>query len=114
MNHWRKTLPEKYKYLDSIIAWRVFLNSIYFASTPALNIDVEIDNRFRKVITYSPKENVIKDVVFFIGKAVTDNLVIDQNELLEAKWVNANDAKNYFNYQDNIDVFEEALEYLSN
>ena len=30
------------------------------------NIDVEIDNGFRKVITYSPKAGVMKDVVVFI------------------------------------------------
>ena len=60
------------------------------------NIDVEIDNKFRKVITYSPKEGVTKDVVFFIGKAISDDLKIDPNELLEAKWVGVNEVKNYF------------------
>ena len=76
------------------------------------NIDVEIDNKFRKVITYSPKEGVTKDVVFFIGKAISDDLKIDPNELLEAKWVNTKDAKDYFKYQETIDVYEEALRYL--
>ena len=76
------------------------------------NIDVEIDPNFRKVITYSPKEGVIKDVVFFIGKAISSNLIIDPNELLEAKWVNFKEAKDYFEYQDTIDVYKEALKYL--
>ena len=76
------------------------------------NLDVELDNKFRKVITYSPKEDVIKDVVFFIGKATSFDLVIDPKELLDAKWVNALEAKSYFNYQDTIDTYEAALEYL--
>ena len=76
------------------------------------NIDVEIDNRFRKVINYSPKVGVVKDVVFFIGKAISDNLVIDPKELLDAKWVNYKDAKDYFVYQETINVYEEALKYL--
>ena len=76
------------------------------------NLDVELDNKFRKVITYSPKEDVIKDVVFFIGKATSFDLVIDPNELMDAKWVNALEAKSYFNYQDTIDTYEAALEYL--
>ena len=76
------------------------------------NIDVEIDNKFRKVITYSPKENTIKDVVFFIGKATSDDLIIDQKELLDAKWVNAKEAESYFKYEDNKEVFKEALKYL--
>lgn len=76
------------------------------------NIDVEIDNRFRKVITYSPKENTIKDVVFFIGKAKSNDLIIDKSELLEAKWVNAKEVENYFEYEDNKEVFKAALKYL--
>ena len=76
------------------------------------NIDVEIDNKFRKVITYSPKEGVMKDVVFFIGKAISLDLIIDSNELLEAKWVGVNEVKNYFNYKENTYVFEEAIRYL--
>ena len=76
------------------------------------NIDVEIDNNFRRVITYSPKEGVIKDVVFFIGNAISDDLKIDPNELLEAKWVGKDEVKQYFNYKENNYVYQEALKYL--
>ena len=76
------------------------------------NIDVTIDNGFRKVITYSPKEGVMKDVIFFIAKAVSFDLKIDPNELIDAKWVDALEAINYFKYQDTIDVYNEALKYL--
>ncbi len=76
------------------------------------NIDVELDTNFRKVITYSPKEGVLKDVVFFIGKAISFDLKIDPKELLDAKWVNPDEVKDYLNYQDTIWVFEEAVNYL--
>lgn len=76
------------------------------------NIDVEIDNNFRQVITYSPKEGVLKDVVFFIGRAISDDIVIDSDELLDAKWVNALEAKNYFVHDDIKGVCQEALKYL--
>ena len=76
------------------------------------NIDAQIDTNFRKVITYSPKEGVIKDVVFFIGKATSFDIVIDPNELMDAKWVNALEARDYFIYQDTINVYEEAHKYL--
>ena len=33
------------------------------------NLDVIIDTNFREVITYSPYEGCIKDVVFFIAQA---------------------------------------------
>jgi 8-oxo-dGTP pyrophosphatase MutT (NUDIX family) len=76
------------------------------------NIDVEIDSDFRKVISYSPKKGVMKDVVFFIGKAISFDLKIDPKELLDAKWVNPDEVKDYLNYQDTIWVFEEAVNYL--
>ena len=76
------------------------------------NIDVEIDSKFRKVITYSPKKGVMKDVVFFIGKAISFDLKIDPKELLDAIWVNPGEVKDYLNYQDTIWVFEEAVNYL--
>lgn len=76
------------------------------------NIDVEIDDNFRQIITYSPREGVMKDVVFFIGKAISFDLIIDPIELLDAKWVNFIDAKDYFKYQDTIQVYEDALKYL--
>ena len=76
------------------------------------NIDVEIDNNFRKVITYSPKEGVLKDVVFFIGKATSFDIEIDPDELIDAKWVKPEEARDYFVYQDTIDLYEAALKYL--
>lgn len=76
------------------------------------NIDVEIDTSFRKVITYSPKEGVIKDVVFFIAKATSFDIKIDPDELLDAKWVNAIEAKNYFIHEDIKGVCKEALHFL--
>ena len=76
------------------------------------NIDVEIDSNFRKVISYSPKKGVMKDVVFFIGKAISFDLKIDPKELLDAIWVNPDEVKDYLNYQDTIWVFEEAVNYL--
>ena len=76
------------------------------------NIDVELDTNFRKVITYSPKEGALKDVVFFIGRAISFNLVIDPKELLDAKWVNVLEAKDYFVHEDIKGVCEEAIKYL--
>lgn len=76
------------------------------------NIDVKINNNFRRVITYSPKENVIKDVVFFVGEALSDDIIIDQNELYDAKWEEINKVKDYFNYKENIYILEEATKYI--
>ena len=38
------------------------------------NLDVIIDTNFREVISYSPYEGCIKDVVYFIAKATSDDI----------------------------------------
>ena len=37
------------------------------------NIDIEIDERFRYTTEYSPKEDVMKEVVYFLAKSVTND-----------------------------------------
>ena len=36
---------------------------------------------FRKMITYSPEENVIKDVIFFVGEATDDKITPQISEV---------------------------------
>ena len=38
------------------------------------NLDLIIDTNFREVISYSPYEGCIKDVVYFIAKAISDDV----------------------------------------
>lgn len=46
---------------------------------------------FRKIITYSPYYNTVKDVVFFIGKALNDEIIPQVSEIKTAEWVNVNE-----------------------
>ena len=41
---------------------------------------------------YSPKENVEKQVVFFVAKNITDNIIVQEEEVQGAKWLNIEDA----------------------
>ena len=45
------------------------------------NIDAIVIGQFKKTITYSPKRNVIKDVIYFIGKPTTFNIINGINYL---------------------------------
>ena len=38
------------------------------------HLDAIIDTGFRHMITYSPKPNVIKDVIFFVGRITTEDV----------------------------------------
>ena len=51
------------------------------------NIDAKIISDFRQVISYSPKINTIKDVVFFIGIPLSNDLKPQEIEAQEVKYV---------------------------
>jgi bis(5'-nucleosidyl)-tetraphosphatase len=50
------------------------------------NVTVEFIDGFREVSTYSPKQNVMKDVVYFLARAKTDNVVLQQSEVADYAW----------------------------
>ena len=75
------------------------------------NIDAKIIGDFRKVITYSPKENVIKDVVYFIGIPISYTLKNQIEEVSEATFIDTSLALNLISYEDEKQVLEEAIKY---
>ena len=75
------------------------------------NCDVEIIPGFREIITYSPKKNIAKDVIFFIGKTLNKELSPQLAEVQKADFVNYKEALNLLTYQDEKDLLKKALQY---
>ncbi len=75
------------------------------------NCDVEIIPGFRETITYSPKKNITKDVIFFIGKTLNKELSPQLAEVQKADFVNYKEALNLLTYQDEKDLLKKALQY---
>lgn len=61
-------------------------------------IDVVIDKNLRYVITYIPKKDITKDVVYFIAKAVNYNYTPQEEEVSRIKWVEINHANTILSY----------------
>jgi len=78
------------------------------------NLDVVLDTRFREVSTYSPKINVIKDVVFFIGIAKCDNVINQASEVKDSKWVEITDALNLVTFENDRKILKSAIIYINN
>ena len=76
------------------------------------NIDVSIDKNFRVVRTYSPKENVLKDVILFVGKAENDDVKRQECEIEKVMWLPFDKAFESLSYDTDRDVLEKAKEYL--
>lgn len=77
-------------------------------------INVTLDSSFRTVITYSPKENVLKDVVYFIGYSSLENILIDNNEIIDYKIVSFDKCLDVITYDEDKKVFNDVINYLEN
>ena len=56
------------------------------------NLDIEIIGNYRYKITYSPKEGVMKDVIYFIARNTSNNVKIQEKEVSDYGWYNYSDA----------------------
>ena len=80
------------------------------------SLDVKIDTNFREVITYSPKEGVIKDVIFFIAKDISNIDPKDNhdNEVNKLYYLPFNEAYNLLTYPSDKEVLKKAYQYITN
>ncbi len=77
------------------------------------NLDVDIDINFREVITYVVEATMnTKDTVFFIGQPKTNDVKLQETELIEYNWLEYEDALNRLTYYDTRKVLEKAYKYL--
>ena len=76
------------------------------------NIDVLIDPSFREVTTYSPFQDVMKDVVYFVGTPISNNLQKQEEEVSDVMWVHYEDALNIVTYDSDRSILENAINYI--
>lgn len=50
-------------------------------------IDIMIDSSFREVVSYSPKKDTVKDVIYFLGMAKNFDATPQPEEISQIKWV---------------------------
>jgi 8-oxo-dGTP pyrophosphatase MutT (NUDIX family) len=61
-------------------------------------LDVIIDPTFREIVTYSPRKDAHKTVVYFIAKARKHVFNPQAEEIAEIKWVDVGHAANVLTY----------------
>lgn len=79
-------------------------------------LSVILDNRYRQVVTYSPKKDVVKDVVYFVALAPSEvKAVAQESEISQVRWVDADKAVEYVSFDNDKKVLMGAIEhYLNN
>lgn len=75
-------------------------------------INTEIIGDFREVITYCPKENVEKDVVFFLGYATSNNIKIQEEEVQNVFWVTLKESIDVITFDKEKELIKRVIDYL--
>lgn len=70
------------------------------------NLDITIDKSIREVITYSPKEGVLKDVVYFLGKSKEENVILQESEVVDYLWLSYEECQERLTYQNDKDILK--------
>lgn len=76
------------------------------------NLTVEIDPRFRKVITYSPYHGCMKDVVYFVAKTDGNNMRPQESEVAACIFMPLDEAERTISHKSDFSVLSEADKYL--
>lgn len=76
------------------------------------NLDVEINEKFRYVETYSPAEDVEKDVVFFVAKKIGGDIQVQEEEVNKAQWLTCEEAMEVLTYVSSKNVLKKVMEDL--
>ena len=71
-------------------------------------IDVELNTSFREVVSYSPKRDTTKDVIYFLGKAKTFQYTPQEEEIAQIKWVEINLAHSFLTYDNDKKLVNKA------
>ncbi|MBQ5782473.1 MAG: NUDIX domain-containing protein [Oscillospiraceae bacterium] len=74
-------------------------------------VDVDIDTRFREVVTYSPKKDVIKDVIYFFAVAKGYETQKQESEVSEVRWVDADKVLKCVSYRNDKELVTKAIRF---
>lgn len=71
-------------------------------------INASIIEGFKEKITYCPKKGIEKDVYFFVGKPIDNNLVPQLSEVCEVNFFDIDETHKLITYEDEKNMFKKA------
>jgi len=75
-------------------------------------IDVIIDPSFREVISYSPKKDTQKDVIYFIARAQNYDFTPQEEEISQIRWVEISRAHMVLTYDNDKQLVNKARQRI--
>lgn len=76
-------------------------------------LDVLLDTSFRETVTYSPKRNTKKTVVYFVGIATSHELVPQREEIAELRWLEIGQAAGVLTYDNDKLTVNKAKAFIA-
>lgn len=73
------------------------------------NLDVEIDSKKRYTMYYTTDKGKYKEVVLFLAKKIGGELIKQDDEIAEARWVDMYDVTKILTYDNTKDLFNEIV-----
>ena len=77
------------------------------------NIDVLIDDGFRETVTFFPRRDTSKTVVYFVAKAVSRDARPQAGEISEMRWMEINRAADCLTYENDKIIAHKARAFIS-
>ena len=72
-------------------------------------MDIEVDTNYRYTTSYRPKEGVMKEVIFFLGKVIGGELKPQEKEVSEVKFIPFDEAENSLTHEDTKEILRQVL-----
>ncbi len=76
-------------------------------------LKAELDTNFRHTITYSPREGVMKDVVFFAASVKGGKMKNQESEVAALEWLPWEKALEAMTFESDRQTLEAARQYLA-
>ena len=76
-------------------------------------IDVYIDLGFRETVTYSPRKDAKKEVVYFVARARNYDYTPQLEEISEIRWVGIGQAHNMLVYDNDKLIVNKAKSFIA-
>ena len=78
------------------------------------NIEISIDDpSFRETVVFSPRRDTRKEVVYFIGRALSGDAVPQEDEISDIRWVEIGAAASKLTYDNDRLIVNKARAYLA-
>ncbi len=77
------------------------------------NLEAGVDTGFRHVISYSPRDGIEKDVVFFVAEAKEGRMINQECEVTALEWLPFEAAEKAMTFESDRETLRLARDYLA-